>query len=40
MARALGARVTRLGQPGEPHGQFGLGLESPSWALGMVLTYK
>ena len=40
MARALGARATWVGWPGEPPGRFGLGLGFPSWVLGMVLTYR
>ena len=39
LARALGARARPLGRTGRPPGRVGMGLASPSWALGPVLTY-
>ena len=39
MARALGARATWVGWPGEPPGRFGLGLGFPGCALSTSLAY-
>ena len=39
MALDLRVHATWLGQPGEPPGQFGLGMGFPGWAPGTGMVY-